>query len=397
MFERTCSTWDRFLDVMCVGDVREKLQRFQVEQVGLEESAYREWMAKATPASLKAVQLELQEMSQSLGEMTVSDYIVMLKSDVKPTMSDKPLRQRTEAQTIVYHKKALSSLYSSIFRVVRDRFLSLLLPEVHVNLIKNTKDIGDFIRAVHPYGEVLTYLENDFSKYDKSQDAFIFRLEQYVFEQLGMNRELLEKWMQGHVDCTLHSFTTGLSVHLRYQRKSGDATTAFGNVLLNILSCSYAYPFSKVVWAVFMGDDSIIAVRKMGECEAAVLVLAEVFNLSAKMYITAHPYFASHFILVQDALNYISMVPDPIKWIEKRSQPVPADDPCWEERYVSARDAGAVYLNQVNTAGLGPAVRVRYGLDLLSAESMAPAIATALSSQEAYRACYEELPEVFVY
>jgi len=146
-----------------------------------------------------------------------------------------------------------------------------------------------------------------------------------------------------------------------------------------------------------MGDDSIIAVRKMGECEAAVLVLAEVFNLSAKMYITAHPYFASHFILVQDALNYISMVPDPIKWIEKRSQPVPADDPCWEERYVSARDAGAVYLNQVNTAGLGPAVRVRYGLDQLSAESMAPAIATALSSQEAYRACYEELPEVFVY
>jgi len=387
--------WDKFLDTVCVPGAREKLAAYRTDPVAVEEVGFRDWMSQAKPEALVAIRKQLAEDSQSLEELDVGDYLMMLKSDVKPTLSDKPLRSRTEPQVIVYHMKTLSALYSSIFRVLVRRFLSLLRSEIHVNLLKDTKDVGQFIAANHPYGEILKYLENDFSKYDKSQDNFTFALERYVFEQLGMNAKLLEKWVDGHVDCSVRSITTGISLSVRFQRKSGDATTAAGNVILNVLSVVYAYSPSSIVWAVFMGDDSIVACRTVGTVDTAVMTLAEVFNLSAKMYITDSPYFASHFICVGD--HTVDMVPDPIKWVEKRSQPVSAEEPSWHERYISVLDSCKVYLRRQATVKLGAMVSKRYPVSQASADRLASAIATAISTEGRYRACYDASVTKFWY
>ncbi|QKN22650.1 RNA-dependent RNA polymerase [Erysiphe necator associated virga-like virus 13] len=389
--------WDKFLDTMCVEGARDKLENYKLDPVALEEQAYVDWLSKAKPNTIQMVRRELEQQSQTLEEMNVGDYLIMLKADVKPPLSDKPLRSRIEPQVIVYHQKVLSSLYSSIFRVLVRRFLSLLRPEVHVNLLKDSRDISAFIRSNHPFGSKLRYLENDFSKYDKSQDEFVFSLEAYVFNQLGMNHAMLSRWLEGHVDCSLRSLTTGLSASVRFQRKSGDATTAFGNVILNILSVSYAYSPSSIKWAVFMGDDSIVACGAVGKEDRAVAMLAEIFNLTAKMYITDHPYFASNFIVIDDYNGHVELVPDPIKWIEKRSQPVSADDPQWKERYISAAESAKPYRHRINTIPLGEAVAARYGMSKALADELPSAIATAVSTEAFYRQCYHDEPEFIRY
>jgi len=277
------------------------------------------------------------------------------------------------------------------------RFLSLLLPTVHVNLLKDTKDIAAFITACHPFGSSLSYLENDFSKYDKSQDEFVFLLEAKIFRALGMNEAMLRRWADGHVDCSVRSVTTGMALRLRYQRKSGDATTAFGNVILNIVSVLYAYQPTNIVWAVFMGDDSIVATFGRAYDARAVEVLAEVFNLSAKFYVTDFPYFASHFIMINEESRSVAMVPDPIKWIEKRSQPVPADDPAWEERYVSAADSCGVYKSRFELAGLAKAVSERHRISYKSAAMLPSAVATAISDARHFRALYDSAVTVLQY
>jgi len=329
--------------------------------------------------------------------MDVGQYLVMLKSDVKPTLSTKPLTSRTEPQVIVYHEKVLSSLYSALFRVLVNRFLSLLKPNYHVNLNKDLSDIRDFVSAVHPYARAMKYLENDFSKYDKSQGAFAFKLEEYIFRQLGMNEEMLVKWLKGHVDCSLRSVSTGLSLHVMYQRKSGDATTAFGNVILNVVSVTYAYASSEIVWAVFMGDDSLMCASTVGVKDASVQVLAEIFNLSAKSYVTDSPYFASTFFMIDDDNENVALVPDPIKRIEKLSMHVSAIDPQWEDRFRSFSETMLPYRRRINTAGLARSVSERYTVAREQAARLPSALATLSESFANFRSCWEPVSQVSVY
>nr|QED22727.1 RNA-dependent RNA polymerase [Botryosphaeria dothidea tobamo-like virus] len=390
--------WDKFLDEACVPDARDKLRRYQADLVGMEEGAFHEWASQATPEKLARVKKELEEQSKALEEMPVGEYLAMLKSDVKPTLSTKPLTTRTEPQVIVYHEKALSALYSSIMRVLVRRFLSLLLPKFHVNLLKDMKDIEGFINGIHPFGATgLKYLENDFSKYDKSQGRFVFALEEYVFTQLGMNADLLKRWVGGHVECSMRAVALGLSLHVMYQRKSGDATTAFGNVLLNILSVIYAYTGTQIIWAVFMGDDSLVCASQVGEEVTAAQTLAEVFNLGAKTYVTDDPYFASCHVIVDDFNEKVHLVADPVKRVERWSMAIAADDPQWRERYISAKDSLGTYLNCFNTAGLERAVSARYPIKFEDVRGVASAIATLVSSEQRFRAVWEEEPEISNY
>jgi len=353
-------------------------------------------MSKARPDVVKKVQHELEESDLPLFERDVGRYMVMLKADVKPTLSNKPMYSRTEPQVIVYHEKAMSAMYSAVFRVLVRRFLSILKPNVHVNLIKDMEDVKRFLQKVHPYGKKVKYVENDFSKYDKSQDQFVFRLEQFVFGQLGMNQALMDRWLSGHENCSLFSFSTGLSLHLRYQRKSGDATTSFGNVMLNIMSVAYAYGLSDFSWALFMGDDSLVATGATVVNEHAVDIMSEVFNLSAKTFISNQPYFASWFFMIIDEERRVIGLPDPIKRIEKFSQPVAVDDPQWRERFVSASQTCAAYAFKANTRWLGKMVAGRYQVPEYQANRLAAAIYTACASEASFRNIYSEEPEAYL-
>jgi len=321
----------------------------------------------------------------------------MLKSDVKPDLTTKPVESRIEPQVIVYHMRELNALYSSVFRVLVRRLLSLLRPNYHLNLLKDMVDVESFVRAVHPFGAEVKYLENDFSKYDKSQGRFVFRLEAYVFACLGMNGDLLDKWVVGHVECSMRSLSLGMSLHVLYQRKSGDSTTSFGNGLLNLLSVTYAYRGTGVLWAVFMGDDSLVCASVVANISTAARFLAEIFNLGAKTFVTEAPYFASSFLLVSDRSENLVFVPDPVKRVARWSMSVAADDPQWHERYVSARDSMRVYLNCFNMVGLERAVSLRYPIGVGEVRGIAAALATLLSDEKKFRGIWEDLPEESVY
>lgn len=383
--------WDVFLNTACRPEARDMLLKYQSDPLQLGKEAFVSWTKKAKPEALKSMLGDLALTGKAFEEYDVGEYIAMLKADVKPPLSDKPNHTRIEPQVIVYHQKILSSLYSSIFRVIADRFLSLLKPNILFNLKKDRKGIKDHIQVNHPWGvDALKYLENDFSKYDKSQGEFVFLLEAFIFEQLGLNKQLLDRWLAGHAECKIRAFSLGLVLHLQYQRKSGDATTALGNGILNMVSVMYAYRGSDIVWAVFMGDDSLACVKRVVGADDAVQVLGEIFNLQAKFYITDAPYFASMFIKLDERLNRVSVVPDPMRLIERWAMSVNAEDPMWHERWVSARDVCSIFESRVNTAGVGRMMRERYPIpDGVDVEGVFDAVATCISTEERFRAKHE--------
>jgi len=275
--------------------------------------------------------------------------------------------------------------------------LSLLKPSILVGVLKDPKAMEEFVRANHDFDKRTIYLENDFSKFDKSQGRFVFMFEKYMFEQLGMNQELCDAWSEGHRFCKLSSMQTGLMLHVYYQRKSGDATTSIGNAMINTSSVAMAYQLSQVKWGAFMGDDSLVAVTEVPHGDRAVRVLAEVFNLSAKYYITSVPYYLSNFLLIDNENREVKMIPDPIKRIEKLSASLPADSPDWEERYKSAKDALNPYMYPKYKRALAEAVHQRYGVPIDYSNELFACLATCISSLENFKSIWESEPEDILY
>jgi len=381
--------WENFLDVMCVSDARDKLKLYQSQPAALDEEYFADWMQQASSSSLATMRSRLEADMQAFEKFDVSEFEFMIKADVKPTLSTKPIQSHVNPQVIVHHVKELGALYSSIFRLLVRRLLSIIRPNIHVNLLKDTVDIAAFVRAYHPCSDDIEFLENDFSQYDKSQGVLVFDLESYVFEQLGLHEELLGRWMQGHIRCSARSIALGMSFSVMYQRKSGDATTAFGNVLLNVLAVAYAYRGTQYHWGVFMGDDSLIAVKGAVYAADAIQILAEVFNLTAKFYVTRAPYFASNFVIIDADDGHVALLPDPIKRIERWSMLVGADDPHWEDKYQSVLDTCGGYAYTKNTHRLGTLVAQRYNIPVAQARRLGPAIYSITLNAEVFRSVWD--------
>ncbi|QKN22676.1 RNA-dependent RNA polymerase [Erysiphe necator associated virga-like virus 7] len=387
--------FENFLEVACVSNAKAKLARYKAEPVSLTGTMYNSWATQAKPETLKSLRGALAAQYKAFEDRDVGEYIAMLKADQKPPLSTKPLTEHVAPQVIVYHEKVLSSLYSSLFRVLRERLLSLLKPNFRLALIKGSEEIRQFMEDNHPWdsAQQVQFLENDFSKYDKSQGEFAFMLEEYIFGQLGLNKELLERWVAGHVNCSIKAFSIGLTLHVMYQRKSGDATTALGNVILNITSVLYAYRGTDIKWAVFMGDDSLVCTGTVVVANDAPQILAEIFNLQAKFFITQHPYFASAFLIFDEQRRKVVWVPDPVKVIQRWSLSVSERDPRWDARYESYSVALDVYRYRHRLHGLGAAVRDRYAVPasvVYDFDALGGAIATAIESERSFRALYDE-------
>jgi hypothetical protein len=389
--------WKVFLDTACVPDARSKIESYKSDPVALTEFGLADWARQVTPQKRARVIKALEDGTEALEQMDVSEYMLMLKADVKPDLTRKPIENRIEPQVIAYHKPELNALFSSIFRVVLRRFLSLLKPNYKLVLLKDLGEVERVLQNVHPFGGVFKYLENDFSKYDKSQGRFVYLLEAFVFTEMGMDETLLEHWLSGHKFAKMRSVALLMSLHVEYQRKSGDATTAGGNGILNILSVTYAYKGTDVVWAVFMGDDSLVCARSVGGDKAAVRILAEVFNLGAKTFITESPYFASNFLSVDDDNAVLRFIPDPVKRAARWSMSVSADEPAWRERWESARDACRAYRDESCLARLPALVCQRYDVDSASVELAVRAVAAVVCDEKAFRSMWEEKPTVITY
>ena len=73
------------------------------------------------------------------------------------------------------------------------------------------------------------FLEIDFSKYDKSQGLAALLFDCKLMRYLGVPEELIALWRSAHTVTYLCDRTNKVKLRVIYQRKSGDASTFFGN------------------------------------------------------------------------------------------------------------------------------------------------------------------------
>lgn len=390
---RALETIEYACDKICVSDWREKMAHMREHPVRVNEESVVAWAECQDTAKLN--RLEKEYKGRQLTDLDVNEYSLFLKPNNKPPVDTSVQTEVSQPQTVVFHEVSINAHFGPVFRQLEENWNSLLLPHVLYNKKKNIDQIEEFINKVDssdPEKE-FRYLENDFSAYDKSQHVSTWTLEREIYRSLGLDPELLEVWMDAHWFTKIRSAAVGLTMYVLFQRKSGDVTTSFGNTIVNMLTLFYTFKLTTFVYALFLGDDSLIKVRlaavDIDVIRSGPTRMMDAFNLICKFFVFLYGYFCGYIITKVDGEN--KLISDCLRRATKLGRLDINDARDFKEHWVSFGDVTRNYddVLVVQQAAEALAERRADG-DMYMLELLYYALNSIGKSYKEYRSLYDD-------
>ncbi|CAA25834.1 RNA-dependent RNA polymerase [Brome mosaic virus] len=242
-------------------------------------------------------------------ETDLCRYQHMLKSDVKPVVTDTLHLERAVAATITFHSKGVTSNFSPFFTACFEK-LSLALKSRFIVPIGKISSLElKNVRLNNRY-----FLEADLSKFDKSQGELHLEFQREILLALGFPAPLTNWWSDFHRDSYLSDPHAKVGMSVSFQRRTGDAFTYFGNTLVTMAMIAYASDLSDCDCAIFSGDDSLIISKVKPVLDTDMFT--SLFNMEIKVMDPSVPYVCSKFLVETEMGNLVS-VPDPLREIQR--------------------------------------------------------------------------------
>lgn len=242
-------------------------------------------------------------------------YSYIIKSTPKPVLDISGINTYSALQTIAYHDKNINAIFCSIFKTIKERLMMIIHPKFKLFTDMSADDFAERLSEEFD-AEILdsTYkMEVDLSKYDKSQGKIFLDAEIEIYRILGVPEHFLILWYNAHKYTTLNDRVNKLRYFVKYQRKSGDASTYLGNTIVLMIVLACLFDMKDMELGLFSGDDSLLLSKKPFpdrnfEC-------ANLFNLESKFFKYKYSYFCSKFLL--NINGVFRFIPDPIKILVK--------------------------------------------------------------------------------
>jgi hypothetical protein len=349
-------------DVILQPEWRSVLQKKREYPVSINDRTVELWAECQVPEKLQ--RLESTYNGRNIWDLDVNEYSIFLKPFNKPPSDTSIQKEVQQPQTVVFSDVVVNAHFGPVFRELEDIFRSLLKPNVLYNKKKNIGEIEEFINScdsTDPEDE-FAYVENDFSSYDKSQHIETWILEREVYRLLGCDEDLLQHWEDGHWFTKIRSPSVGFTMYTLFQRKSGDVTTSFGNTLVNMITMIYSYRYVDIEYGLFLGDDSLIKVRKTLINQEAILhaqqMLIEAFNLPSKAFVFKFGYFCGLAIVKVGQKNVV--ISDPIRRAVKLGRADIKNREDFKEHWTSLNDVTRNYDNDLVINSATDAMCERY-------------------------------------
>ncbi|UHK03236.1 MAG: polyprotein [Hangzhou merodon fulcratus virga-like virus 1] len=246
-------------------------------------------------------------------DLTSYDFMIKTKAKVDNTIMAP--QNYSALQTIAYHPPDLNQLLCPLFKDAKERLLAVLDDKFKIFSDVSAEEFADSISIAFPGGlDGVNCYELDISKYDKSQGELALLFDVRMMRALGIPEYICRLWITAHTVTTLTDRKAGIKSRVIYQRKSGDPFTFLGNTLHLMGAIGIVVDLSKVVMAVFAGDDSGIFTTEELSIEN-VDVFLSVFNLEAKLFKRENLYFCSKFLIYEDCKWHF--IPDILKLVGK--------------------------------------------------------------------------------
>nr|AAF14300.1 p348 [Beet yellows virus] len=311
----------------------EKVAKVRSDVIAITEKGVRTWMSKREPSQLRALSSDLQKPLNLEEEITT--FKLMVKRDAKVKLDSSCLVKHPPAQNIMFHRKAVNAIFSPCFDEFKNRVITCTNSNIVFFTEMTNSTLASIAKEMLGSEHVYNVGEIDFSKFDKSQDAFIKSFERTLYSAFGFDEDLLDVWMQGEYTSNATTLDGQLSFSVDNQRKSGASNTWIGNsiVTLGILSMFY---YTNRFKALFVsGDDSLIfsesPIRNSADAMCTEL------GFETKFLTPSVPYFCSKFFVMTG--HDVFFVPDPYKLLVKLgASKDEVDDEFLFEVFTSFRD-----------------------------------------------------------
>jgi hypothetical protein len=221
--------------------------------IGIDNKATIEWM-QGRPDAVN-IHKELNKILLQGFELNAVNKI-KIHNKVESLLKDEwtHLPQQDRARIIAWQTKGLCAIFSPIFKQAKDNLKKILQSKVHYTDGLTPDDVGKILRTVNNCDYCF---ESDLSKQDRQTDHELIDLEMIVYKHLGVPDKLLDIWRSVHNNWRWRS--KHLSGKRDAMRLTGQATTAIGNVITNMLVHWRFYSANKsaIKMVIMLGDDNL--------------------------------------------------------------------------------------------------------------------------------------------
>jgi len=382
----------KFLETFCIPHAQVLINKYRDNPITVNEDNVEMWVSRFEDVDLK----KLRSSGFTLSDKLIDRYTLSLKKDGKATVEKGAKGKMAYPQVVNASEKGVNGYFSPLLMELRARIMSVLKPNVMLNMRKSSDDIRQFLNVHEVYGIPVNYGENDFSKYDKSQDWTCMYIVWSVCALFGFNVLDLDAWINGHIKADSISMPAGIRLLFYLQQRSGDAATALFNSIINMSTVSQTYDIEEYLYAMFLGDDSQLAMLGRIDEAGASEKMAELFNLAAKFEQTPYGAFCSNFIVKIDSECRTEFMPDPFKRIEKLSVCRAREESTLDDMYQSYAELMKPYNDYAALKQLDVAVQARYHLSE-SVMNTLLALNTLAVSKDEFRKMYSDTRSVKEY
>nr|QGA70920.1 RNA-dependent RNA polymerase [Osterfarnebo virus] len=210
---------------------------------------------------------------------SINDVNVHLK--LESLLKETPINMwdKQQARIIVWQRKAVCAVFSSVFMEAKKRLKELLKDTVVYADGRTPQELSLFCSTLT---EVNWFFENDLTKQDRQTDDPIIQVELQIYRLLGVHPLVLSSWEYMHKVWHFKgskNFGQGESMRL-----TGQATTALGNVLTNMqVHCQFVNKNAHLIKGVmFLGDDMLIMSSERLDNKNLRNNIATQFNMQSK-------------------------------------------------------------------------------------------------------------------
>nr|WCL16051.1 putative replication-like polyprotein [Ailanthus crinkle leaf associated bluner-like virus] len=291
--------------------------------------------------------------------LPLNAYKFTLKSTAKTDLDSDLLNTYPCPQTILHQDKDINAIFCTIWGEIRDRVLASLKNKVIVYTGMDDSSFGEKLTSVirPSSAKLYTALEFDMKKYDKSQHELILEFECELLRRFGVSPLLVSCWRNAHAVCVVTDNKTKIVFKTVFQRKSGDASTFFGNTIALLVMLLDVIPIEKIACICVAGDDSLVFTT-LNPCNLNMSIISQKYNLDCKLFLFRHHYFCSKFIVPYK--DSWAVVPDPVKRVVKLGRTDLRNREHVEKYRISYADNVAIYSNMQVATVTSAAIQERY-------------------------------------
>ncbi|UYL94275.1 MAG: putative polyprotein [Tvarminne alphaendornavirus] len=253
------------------------LEKWKTKKITWDPSTLSEWVAKRKDWNTLSKDL-VRVMQEGLHVSPLNSVNVHVKQE--SLLKDNPIHFQRESQgrIIVWQAKVLCGMFSPIFLQVKDRLKQLFHSAVEYTDGLTPSEIAARLRLVNAEG----CFENDLTKQDRQTDHEIIDVEFALYDLLGVDPTVLKIWREVHHMWRFKGTET--RGQLDAMRLTGQATTAIGNVIVNLIVHSQFVldNMKHIKLMLVLGDDGAILMDRKPNLDGLRRRLEDRYNMQCK-------------------------------------------------------------------------------------------------------------------